>query len=137
MRTRVLAACALATLGLGAGVAHASSLPVTSGPVSAAVVQGCSSATITVDESPGGIWSALFGYSAVRLTVPTSCAGAALHVTVYAASGGAALATASATGVPAGSITLGTSAVYGGLLTGNPPYSVALTMDGWAVPAAF
>ncbi len=126
-----------AVLALGVGVAHASTLTVGAPTFDARSAGPCSTSAVALSPQPGDFFSWLFGYSQVRLTVPAACAGTTLSVTVYAASGGAVLATASAGDVSAGTLTLTTSATYGGVLTGRPAYSGALTFDGWSVPATF
>lgn len=126
-----------AVLALGAGVAHASTLTVGASTLDVRTAGPCSASAVTLTAQPGDVLSWLFGYTQVRLTVPAACAGTTLSVTVYATSGGAVLATASATNVRAGTVTLTTSATYGGLLAGRPAYSGAVTFDGWSVPASF
>jgi hypothetical protein len=138
MNARVVVAAGLtAVLGVGIGVAHASTLGVAGSGPSVTTAQACTAGTVALSAQPGGLWSLLFGYTEVGLTVPAACAGADLSVTIYATQGGAALASASASGVAAGAITLTTSATYGGVLTGRPAYSGTLTFDGWSVPATF
>lgn len=135
MRTRGGIAAALAgTLALGVGVAHASSLSVQTDSLHASTAQACTTAAITVTETPTGFWNALFGYTGVRFTLPAACDGVDVHVTVYSTSTGAVQAVAAAADVPAGMVNLTASATYGGLF--NPAYGVALTLDGWSVPAA-
>lgn len=126
-----------AALALGLGVAHASTLPVGGSAVHVRATGACSTGTVTLSERPNDIISWLFGYTQVQLDVPAACAGTTVSVTIYATSGGSALATANATAVPAGTLTLTTSATYGGLLGGRPAYSGAVTFDGWSVPASF
>lgn len=138
MSARVAVAAGLtAVLGVGLGVAHASALDVAAGSPSVTTAQACSSGMLTLSRLPNNWLSWLFGYTQVGLTVPASCAGTDLSVTVYSTQDGTALATASASHVAVGSITLTTSATYGGVF-GNPaPYSGTLTFDGWSVPATF
>ena len=126
-----------AALALGAGLAQASTLTVGASTLDLRSAGPCSTSTVALSPQPGDFISWLFGYTQVRLTVPAACAGTSLSVTIHATSGGAALATASADDVPAGTLTLTTSATYGGVLTGRPAYSGAVTFDGWSVPASF
>ena len=126
-----------AVVSLGVGIAHASTLTVGASTLDVRSAGPCSTSTVALSPQPGDFFSWLFGYTQVRLTVPAACAGTALSVTVHATSGGAALATASADDVPAGTLTGSTWAAYGGVLTGRPAYSGAVTFDGWSVPASF
>lgn len=121
----------------GAGVAHASTLTVDGVGVPVRAAGPCSTSALTLSPRPNDFISWLFGYTQVQLTVPPACAGTAVGVTIYATSGGAALATASAANVSAGTLTLSTSATYGGVFGGRPAYSGAVTFDGWSVPASF
>lgn len=139
MRARRAAALGgtAAVLALGLGIAHASTMTVGGSTLQVRSVGACATSAVALSARPNDLFSWLFGYTQVELVVPAECAGTTVSVTVYATSGGAVLATAGATGVPAGPLTLTTSATYGGLLGGRPAYSGALTLDGWSVPASF
>ena len=138
MRARVVVAAGLAAvLILGLGSAQASSLDVAGGSLTTQTSQACSPGTLAVTGSPATWAGLLFGYTGVTLTVPAACAGTDLSVTVYATTAGAVQATASRANVSAGTVTLTTSATYGGWLTTRPASSVAVTFDGWSVPASF
>jgi hypothetical protein len=135
-RAAVLGALAV-LLATGLGAAHASTLTVDGSALQVRTAGACSAATVGLSARPNDFLSWLFGYTQVQVDVPTGCAGTAVSVTIYATSGGAVLATASATDVAAGTVTLTTSATYGGVLGGRPAYSGAVTFDGWSVPASF
>ncbi len=135
MRARAVAVAGLvAVLGLSVGAAHASTLEVTPGTVTTHTAQACSPGTVMVDET-GGFLGWLFGWTGVQLTVPAACAGADLDLTIYTTSGGAVQATATVADVTPGTLAVTTSATYGGLL--RPAASIAVTFDGWSVPASF
>ena len=132
-RAAALGIALLVVPALGVGMAHASALGVDPDPLTARTVGACSTAPLGVEEAPSGLLNAILGYTAVRLTIPAPCAGSDLAVTIHG--GGAVQATAAAPAVAAGPLTLTSSATYGGLF--RPAYAVAVTFDGWSVPASF
>ncbi len=140
MKARTLAVLAAAVLsliiGASVGPANASDLGVDGPQAHTSTAHACSTATISVTQTPTGIVGWFWGYDGIRFTVPANCAGHDLDVTVYATSGGAVLGHAHVNDVPAGTFsTTFSGAAFNGLL--GTPAAVATTFDGWQVPASF
>ena len=135
MRTRAAVASLglAAVLGLGLGVAHASSLTVASGGATTATAEACSTATVSVAKT-GAALGGFLGYTGVRLTVPTACAGTDLSLTVYSTSDGSIERQVTVADVSSGTLSLSTGS-YGVLFAWGS--AIALTFDGWSVPATF
>jgi hypothetical protein len=140
MRFRTLSAALVAAacldIGMSLTTANASELSLDGPQVYAETIHGCTSDQIVVTQTPENLGGWIFGYRGVQLTVPASCAGSDLDLTIYRTSGGSAVATIHVDDVPAGSLSRSFS---GGAINGlfGTPASVALTFDGWAVPATF
>lgn len=132
VRTAVLGVLTVAVVG-GLGIAHASSLTVAGPALTTTTATACTTSALTVQPTDPRFFGFL-GYDGVQVTVPTSCVGKAFALTVYDTSGGAVQATASTT-IASTTVSLSTSASYGGWFQASP--SVATTIDGWSVPASF
>lgn len=130
MRRRVVAAIGLLLVVAGLSSAHAATLPLSEGSLTAFTSTRC---VETVDPSPADpVLFGLFGFESVRLTVPAACAGKQVHVTVHRANGNVRT-TGTRTPAGPGAVTVPTGR-FGGLFDND--YAFAVTVDGWYVPNA-
>lgn len=131
MRLKFLALIAVALLALaGLTTANAAGLNLQSSDVTVNTGQACTANPIPLTRTDA-ILGGLFGYRSVRLTIPASCAGHSLHITVYRPSDGSVIGTGSAAPLPTGNVTVAISNIYGFL---GASHAFALTIDGWHVP---
>jgi hypothetical protein len=126
-----MTAC-LAVAGLS--VASAARLDVGSASVSVAQARPCTTAIVQATRTKPVLWG-LGGYEAVSLAIPAECQGSdrVVDVTVFRTLDGAAVARATTTGLTA-TTALDMSATYGWIFSSH---TIAITIDGWSVPARF
>lgn len=131
----VAVAAVLACLAVAAlSVASAARLEVGSASLSVTQARPCTTSTVRATRTEPVAWG-IGGYEAVSLAIPAECRGndRAVDVTVFRTQDGVAVAHATATGLTA-TTALSMSSTYGWIFSSH---TIAITIDGWHVPARF
>ncbi|WP_024285690.1 hypothetical protein [Cellulomonas sp. KRMCY2] len=132
MRRTFVGLVVMSLLALGGlTTASAAGLNLGAGRMTAATAHACTTTAIPLVRSDP-VWGGLAGYESVTVTIPSSCAGLPLQVTVYQTSDGRSRSSGSVPSIATGTVVVPMSSLYGHIF--YPAYGFAVVIDGWSVP---